>query len=142
MSSRNLQSAHPRPVLDLRHWPTAKGIGTGRVNGGIAQRRNQDHDSTKSQTITLTRFHNHRWAPGSTHAHASYICSCFIEEGNHMPPFCNGTLETGIECIAGEEGEGCGLAVEAGMRSVVVYDGLEARGAAYWLGRTWSLSIN
>lgn len=59
-----------------------------------------------------------------------------------MPPFCNGTLETGIERIAGEEGEGCGLAVEAGMRSVVVYDGLEARGAAYWLGRTWSLSIN
>lgn len=115
MFFRSSQLAHPLPALDLRHWPKAKGIGTGRANDGIAQRQNQDHDSTKSQTTMLTQFHNHLWAPGFTHSHASHICSCFVEKRHHMPPFCNGTLETGIECIAGEEGEGCGLAVKVGM---------------------------
>lgn len=54
-------------------------------------------------------------APGSTHSHAGHVRPYFVEEGNHMPPFCNRTLEAGIECIAGEEGEGGRLALEAGM---------------------------
>ena len=50
-----------------------------------------------------------------------------------MPALCDGTLETRIEGIAGEEGEELRLIGEAGVGTVVVDDGLEARDTTDWL---------
>jgi hypothetical protein len=70
-----------------------------------------------------------------TYPDTSYICSCLVQEGYHMPPFRYSALETGIECVAGEEGERGRLSVEIRMRSIVVYQGLEARSSADWFCR-------
>lgn len=55
-----------------------------------------------------------------------------------MPTLGDGTLETGIEGIAGEEGEESGLVGEAGMQTVVVDDGLETRDTTDWFCRPGS----
>lgn len=49
-----------------------------------------------------------------------------------MPALCDGTLETRIEGIAGEEGKELRLIGEAGVGAIVVDDGLEASDTTDW----------
>lgn len=50
-----------------------------------------------------------------------------------MSALCDGTFETRIEGIAGEEGEELRSIGEAGVGTVVVDDGLEAGDTTDWL---------
>lgn len=50
----------------------------------------------------------------------------------------NGTLETGVERIAGEEGQDIGFVGKPWMGAVVVHEGLEARDPANRFGRARS----
>lgn len=67
---------------------------------------------------------------GSSHPHASNVGAGLVQKRNHMPPLRNRALQTGIECVAGEEGEEVGECREARTGSVVIDDGLEALYAA------------
>lgn len=58
-----------------------------------------------------------------------------------MPPLGYGALDTGIECVAGEEGQDVRKTGIAGMRSVVVDDGLKSSDTANWFSRPWSSRI-
>lgn len=53
-----------------------------------------------------------------------------------MPAFGDGALDTGIEGIAGEEGEDIGLAGEPRVGVVVVHEGLETGDASDGLCRS------
>lgn len=68
-----------------------------------------------------------------TYAHTRHICASLIQKRYHMPPLSYRAFETGIERIAGKEGEEVRLVFEAGIRPVVVDDGLETRDATDWL---------
>ena len=55
-----------------------------------------------------------------------------------MSPLGDRAFDTRIEGIAGEEGEEARLVFEAGVRPVVIDDGLETRDTADWLCGPWS----
>ena len=67
-----------------------------------------------------------------TYAHTRHICPDLVQKRHHVPPLGNGALETGIEGIAGEEGEQVRLAGEAGVGTVVVDEGLETSDTTNW----------
>lgn len=68
-----------------------------------------------------------------TYAQTRHIRASLIQKRYHMPPLGYRAFETGIERIAGEEGEEVRLVFEAGIRPVIVDDGLETRDATDWL---------
>jgi hypothetical protein len=63
-----------------------------------------------------------------THTNTSHVRAHFIQKWHHMLPFCDSTFEARVEGIAGEEGEGTGLAGKARVGAVEVDERLEARG--------------
>ena len=67
-----------------------------------------------------------------TYAHTRHICPDPIQKRHHVSPLGHGTLETGIEGIAGEEGEEVRLTGEAGVGTVVVDEGLETSNTTDW----------
>ena len=67
-----------------------------------------------------------------TYAHTRHICPDSVQKRHHVSPLGDGTLETGIEGIAGEEGEEVRLAGEAGVGTVVVDEGLETSDTTDW----------
>lgn len=73
-----------------------------------------------------------------TYTHARHVCTSFIQKGHHMSPLGDRAFDTRIEGIAGEEGEEVRLVFEAGVRPVVIDDGLETRDTADWFCGPWS----
>lgn len=59
-----------------------------------------------------------------------------------MSALSDSALETRIEGIAGEEGEELRLAGEAGMRTVIVDDGLETSYTTDWFCRPGSENVS
>lgn len=81
-------------------------------------------DITTSRDSDIPQLH--------TYAHTRHIRSDPVQKRYHMSPLGNGALETGIEGIAGEEGEEVRLAIEAGVGAVVVDEGLETSDTTDW----------
>ena len=70
-----------------------------------------------------------------THTHTGNRRASLVQKRNHMPALGNGTLETGVESIAGEEGEDVWLVCELMIMVIIVHDGLKASDAADGLCR-------
>ena len=81
-------------------------------------------DRIRSRNSDIPQLH--------TYAHTRHICPDLVQKRHHVPPLGNGALETGIEGIAGEEGEEVRLAGEAGVGTVVVDEGLETSDTTNW----------
>lgn len=123
-------------MLGRGHWPIARETSLDCADAGIELHQSQDHGSIPHRG-TIVRFwstsYDNKFPRRSTYAHTCHICPCLVQERYHVSALCDGTLETRIEGIAGEEGEKLRLIGEAGVGTVVVDDGLEASDTADWL---------
>jgi hypothetical protein len=71
-----------------------------------------------------------------THTNTGHVRSNRVQEGNHMPAFCDRAFQTRVECVAREQGDKGWLVCITRAEPIFLDNGLEASDAANRLRRT------
>lgn len=135
MSSHTQQAPHLGPERDRERWQVTREICTGFSSVGTGRSQSPGHDS-----IDTPREHMIRTAKAKTrrtgtlkhrrtHTNTCNVSSCPVQERHHMTTLGHSTLKAGIEGVARKERQGGGKACKLRVLSIIVNEGLKARGS-------------